>query len=66
MKRKGLSALEYLKEKDKATEYHKNHSLYDVPLSDTQRKAALESACRSCHAIRSSYEIQKGTCDNCG
>ena len=65
MKRKGLSALEYLKEKSEATEYHKNHSQYDVPLSDLQRKYALEHACRKCHAVRSPYEVLNGFCSNC-
>ena len=60
-----LTALEYLKEKDKANEYHKNHSQYDVPLSDKQRKFALENACRKCHAIRSPYEVLHGFCSNC-
>ena len=66
MKRKNFTALEYLKEKDKAKEYHKNHSLYDVPLSDNQRKYALEHACLRCHMIRSQTEVASGICYNCG
>ena len=66
MKRKGLNALEYLKEREKAKKYWKWRSADEIPLDEKQRKTALENACPNCHAIRSALEIQKGICDNCG
>ena len=41
------------------------HNKSEAKKDEATRKFALQNACRKCHAIRSSYEIQNGTCDNC-
>ena len=61
-----LTALEYLKERDKNKEYWKDRSLYENPVDEKQQKKDLENACPCCHMIRSQAEIENNTCNSCG
>ena len=60
-----LTALEYWKERERVKLYWKWRLYDEIPLTEPERKIALENTCRKCHAIRSALEIKNGTCDNC-
>lgn len=59
---------ERLKQRMESFEYWKQRRLEEqeeAVLHEMTLQQDLENACRGCHMIRSTFEVIKGTCDNC-
>ena len=60
------SALERIKERDENKFRIARQEQYQRNIKDDQtRHQDLRNRCKDCHTIRSAWEIQKGTCNNC-